>query len=59
MLHLLTSACGTTRKCLRARITSAYWRDADPAQTSRLTDRCQFDMLRANLGWWGRIRFDQ
>ena len=30
-----------------------------PKQTSQLTDRCQFDMLRASLGWWGRMRFDQ
>ena len=41
----LTTAIGTTRKCLRGRIISAYWGDAGPAQTSPLTDRCQFDML--------------
>jgi hypothetical protein len=51
LLHLLTSGPGTTRKCVRARITSAYRCAAHPAQTSPLTDYRQFAMLQSSFRW--------
>jgi putative ABC transport system substrate-binding protein len=56
--------CRMTRRAMRpdgrdALLSAPMFGRVAARQPSRLTDRCQFDMLRASLGWWGRMRSDQ